>query len=404
MNIDRGRTGAAAHPTGGPRVLSRPFALTAATALLAAVLASCGPDAEGSGQARDPGAEGPRFQRVINVETRSLEAERFEEMIRVTGTVRANHDVTVSAEESGVVRELMVERGNLVREGQPLLRIDDRMLRSQVREAEGRAALARETWDRRRRLFEEDGVGSELAYLEARYQAEQAEAALATLQERLDRTVVRAPLTGMLDDRMVEVGTMVSAGTPVLRIVQVDPVKVAGGVPERYAGDVSRGSTARVSFDALEGDEVDARVLYVSSTVNPANRTFEVEVQVPNPGRVIKPEMVANIRIVRRVLDEVVVVPQNSVVRVEDGFVAFVAETDGNGDPVARVRPLTLGPSQRNLVVVREGLEPGDRLIVVGQQQVADGDRIRVVAEQGRAAAPDDDAESTEPSTGRSDR
>ena len=407
MNIDRGRAPVPAgaplsrdgsgRPTHAsrvqapdrPRALARPFALTAAAAVLAALLASCGP--EGTEEARAGAGQAPAFQRVVNVETRVLETERFEEVIRVTGTVRANHDVTVSAEESGVVRELMVERGTLVREGRPLLRIDDRTLRSQVREAEARAALARETWERRRRLFEEDGVGSELAYLEARYQAEQAEAVLATLQERLDRTVVRAPLTGMLDDRMVEVGTMVSAGTPVFRIVQVDPVKVAGGVPERYAGEVTRDSRARVSFDALEGEEVEARILYVASTVNPRNRTFEVEVQVPNPGRVIKPEMVASVRIVRRVLDDVVVIPQNAVVRVEDGFVAFVTDEDEEGEAVARVRPLTLGPSQRNLVVVREGLEPGDRLIVVGQQQVADGDRIRVVAGEGARDAGSDD-------------
>jgi membrane fusion protein, multidrug efflux system len=347
-----------------------------------AALPGCGTDGSAEPN-QDQADDGARFQRVVNVETRSLSTERFEEVIRVTGTVRANHDVTISAEESGVIRELLVERGTRVRAGEALLRIDDRMLRSQVREAEARAALARETWDRRRRLFEEDGVGSELAYLEARYAAEQAEASLATLQERLDRTVVRAPVTGMLDDRMVEVGAMVSAGTPVLRIVQVDPVKVAGGVPERYAGEVAPGSVARVSFDALGIEETDARVEYVAATVNPRNRTFEVELRVPNPGRVIKPEMVANIRIVRRVLDDAVVIPQNAVVRVEDGYVAYVAETDESGEAVARVRPLSLGPSQRNLVVVREGLEAGDRLIVVGQQQVADGDRIRVVAEQG---------------------
>jgi|GEM_PF-90767 len=350
--------------------------------LLAALVAACGDATAGNAQAGAEGEES-RFQRVVNVETASLTAEVFEEVIRVTGTVQANFDVTVSAEESGVVRELLVERGTPVREGQPILRIDDRMLQSQVRESEARAALARETWERRQRLFEEDRVGSELVYLEARYQAEQAEAALATLQERLERTVVRAPLSGILDERMVEVGTMVSSGTPVVRIVQVDPVKVTGGVPERYAEDVARGSRARVSFDALRGEEVDAEVRYVASTVNPRNRTFEVELLVPNPGRIIKPEMVANIRIVRRVLDEALVVPQNAIVRVEDGFVAFVAEEDENGRAVARVRPLTLGPSQRNLVVVREGLEAGEQLIVVGQQQVADGDRIRVVATQG---------------------
>jgi membrane fusion protein, multidrug efflux system len=354
-----------------------------------AFLASCGGDAE-AGDAREgtPPSQGTAagaFQRIINVEVQLLEPQAFQEVIRVTGTVQANQDVTLSAEETGVVRELLVARGASVREGDPLLRIDDGLLRPQVREAEARAALAAENWERRRRLFEEDRVGSELAYLEARFQLEQAEAQLATLRERLERTVVRAPLSGVVDERLVEVGTMVSAGTPVLRMVQVDPVKVLGGVPERFAGDVRPGARARVTFDVLRGDVYEAPVRFVGSTVNPRNRTFEVELVLANPGRVVKPEMVANLEIPRQELEGVVVVPQNALVRVEEGFVAFVAQEE-DGVPVARVRPLRLGPAQRNLVVVEEGLAPGDRLIVVGQTQVADGDRIQVTGERVAAA------------------
>jgi multidrug efflux pump subunit AcrA (membrane-fusion protein) len=125
----------------------------------------------------------------------------------------------------------------------------------------------------------------------------------------------------------------------------------------------------------------ETEIRYVGSTVNPRNRTFQVELVVPNPGRTIKPEMVANIEIVRRILDDAVVIPQDALVRVEDGFVAFVVEEDERGRTVARSRSLVLGPAQRNLVVVREGLEAGDRLVVVGQSQVANRDRVRVVEE-----------------------
>jgi membrane fusion protein, multidrug efflux system len=349
----------------------------AGAALLALAVQGCGGDAQADGQT----AEAP-YERVINVEVRELATRPFTETTRITGTVQANQDVEVSAEEAGVIRELPVEQGRAVRAGDPIARIDDRSLRAQVREAEARAQLARETWERRRRLFEVDGVGSELAYLEARYQAEQAEAQLEALQERLERTVVRAPLPGILETRLVEVGTMVSPGVPVARIVQVDPVKIAGGVPERFAREIRRGSEARVTFDVLRGEVFDGTLSYVGATVNPRNRTFPVELVLRNPGEVIKPEMVANMEITRRVLDDVIVVPQEAVVRVEEGFVAFVmGERDGR--EVAELRSLVLGGAQRNLVVVEEGLEAGDRLIVVGQNQVADGDRVRVVGGSG---------------------
>lgn len=354
---------------------------------LAIAVGACGDDARaGDAAGLDSQATGQAsFQRVINVEVQRVEPQPFQEIIRITGTVQANQDVILSAEESGVVRELLVPRGASVRQGDPLVRIDDAILQPQVREAEARAALAQESWERRRRLFEDDRIGSELAYLEARYQAEQAEAQLATLRERLARTVIRAPIRGVVDERMVEVGTMVSAGTPVVRMVQVDPVKVQGGVPERFAGDVRPGASARVTFDVLREEVFQADVRFVGSTVNPRNRTFEVELALPNPGRVIKPEMVANLELSRRDLTDALVIPQNALVRVEEGFVVFVA-VDEDGQGVAQVRPVRLGPAQRNLVVVEEGLDPGDRLIVVGQNQVANGDRIQVVGERGMPA------------------
>ncbi|MDE0395790.1 MAG: efflux RND transporter periplasmic adaptor subunit [Gammaproteobacteria bacterium] len=351
-----------------------------AFALLAALpLAGCrgGAADEGGGEA-DPADDA--FLRVVNVEVQPLAATDFTQLVQVTGTVRANRDVTVSAEEAGVVREILAEEGAAVAAGDPLIRIDDSILRSQVAEAEARATLAGETWERRRRLFEEDGVGSELAYLEARYQSEQASAGLAALRERLARTTVTAPIPGILERREVEIGAMVSPGAPVARIVEIDPVRVTGGVPERYAADVKLGSEAVVRFDVLTGEEYGGSVDYVGATVNPRNRTFEAELQLPNPGLAIKPEMVANIEILTGTIPGAIVVPQESLVRAEDGFVAFVVGSNGSGAEVAELREVTLGPSQRDQVVVEEGLLRGDRLIVLGQNLVVGGDRVRVVA------------------------
>jgi membrane fusion protein, multidrug efflux system len=357
-------------------LLRRTHGLWALAGLLVLVVATgCGEAA----QVDDARASGePGSTRVINVEVLTLESGPFTEIVRITGSVLANRDVTVSAEESGVIRELLAARGAVVSEGQPLARIDSRVLEAQVREAEARAGFASETWERRRRLFEVDGVGSELAYLEARANAEQAQASLETLRERLDRAVVRAPISGVLDRRDVEVGTMVSPGTPIARIVQINPVKVEGGVPERFAADVGVGAPVRVTFDVLPDEVFEARVSFAGSAVNPRNRTYPIEVVVPNAARVIKPEMVANLEITRRELESVVVIPQDAVIRVEEGYIAFVV-VERDGREFAEARPVVAVATQRNLIAVREGLAAGDRLVVVGQQQVAAGDRVQVV-------------------------
>jgi len=358
-----------------PRSAGRSIPVALTGVLLLASLVACGGDARAGEE--DSSSERP-VTRVINVETLTLDRQPFTEIVRITGTVQANRDVVVSAEEAGPIREILVEKGATVRTGQALARIDDALLTSQVDEARARADLARETWERRRRLFEDDGVGNELAYLEARYGAEQAAAAMRTLEERLSRTVIRAPFDGVVEDREVEVGSMVAAGTPTFRVVEVDPIKVAGGVPERFAADIERGTAVRVTFDPLRGDVYEGQLTFSGLTVNPRNRTFPVETVIRNPGQRVKPEMVANMELVRRELDDAMVVPQDALIRVEEGFVAFIA-VDRDSETLAERRHLRLGGGQRNQVVVEEGLEPGDRLIVVGQQQVAHGDRVRVV-------------------------
>lgn len=333
----------------------------------------------GGAQAEDATQE-DEFVRVINVEVNTVEPMTFTETIRLTGSVQANQDVMISAEESGVLREIMVEKGNRVRAGQEIFRLDDDLLSAQVEQARAMAALARETWERRKRLYEEDQVGSELVYLEAKYAAEQAAANLRLLEERLERTVIRAPIAGVLDSREIEVGSMVGAGTPVARIIDNDPVKITAGVPERYAPDVRTGARADVTFDVLAGEVFTGDITYVGVAVNPRNRTFPVELVLPNPGGMIKPEMVANLELVRRSMDEAVVIPQEALVRTETGFVVFLVE-EGEDGRLAREQEVQVGPGQGNQVRIVSGLSAGDRLIVVGQHSVAAGDRVNVVAE-----------------------
>ena len=334
----------------------------------------------GGAQAEDA-AQDQAYTRILNVEVQTVGTGTFSEVIRLTGTVQADKDVVVSAEESGVVREIVVDKGNWVEAGQPIIRLDDELLRAQMEQARAVASLAQETWERRKRLYEEDQVGSELAYLEARYSAEQASANLTLLQERLDRTVIQAPISGILDSREIEVGTMVGAGTPVARIVDINPVKITGGVPERYATDVQPGAKATVTFDVVPDEVFEGRIAYVGAVVNPRNRTFPVELRLPNPGGAIKPEMVANVDLTLRSFEEAVVIPQEALVRVVDGYVAFVVEEE-DGNSIVRSRNVELGPTQSNRALIRSGLTPGERLIVVGQQSVAAGDRVNVVGER----------------------
>jgi membrane fusion protein, multidrug efflux system len=345
-------------------------------AALAIVLAACGSNVGGEEVASSPGAMSA--PRVVNVEVLEVRLELFEDLIGITGTVEAERDVTIAAEESGVVRELYVPRGRAVRAGQPLARIDDQVLRAQYDQAKAEAGLARETYERQRRLWEDEKIGSEMNYLRAKYGAETAEAAVRMLGARLERTVVRAPISGILDDRLIEVGSMVGPGTPVARIIDVDTLKVAGGVPERYAGEVRPGGTAAVTFDNLREREFAGRTRFVGSSINDQNRTFAVEVAIPNAGGMLKPGMVARVRLARGAPAEALLVPRDAVIRTETGYVVYVV-VERDGRRIAEPRPVTTGAGAGNRVVIESGLAAGELIVTVGQHQVAGGDIVQIV-------------------------
>lgn len=326
--------------------------------------------------------------RVVNVETAVLAPAAFVDWIRITGEVEALHDVTLSAEEAGRVVRFPVAKGRTVAAGAVIAELDDDLLTAQVAEARAQADLAREQFERQRRLWVDEKMGTEIAYLQARAQAEAAAARLASLEARLARTRIRAPVAGVFDEKFVEEGEMAMPGTRIARLVSTGRVKVTGGVPERYASSVRRGDPARISFDVLPGREFTGRIDFVGASVDPANRTIPIEVVMDNPEGLVRPRMIANVQVRRAQLDGVLVVPQQVVQRIEDGYqVLVVVEEDGH--PVARARRVTLGPAYRNQVVITSGLAAGDRVITVGAHLADHGDRVRVVREAPPTAAPE---------------
>ncbi len=347
----------------------------AASLAVSYVAISCSPTSQANeAEANDA------FVKVVNVEVTPVQLTDFTAYIRLTGEVEAMNDVVVSAEESGIIERFFVEKGEYVRKGAAIAKIRDTVLRAQVEEAAAAAELARERFKRQRQLWEEEQIGSEIAYLEAKYQAELQSARHELLQARLERTTVRSPVAGVFDDRFVDVGEMVAPGAQVARIVAVDRLKITGGVAERFAAAVSPGDSAVISIDVLGSETIVGFIGYVGSAVDTRNRTFPIEVVIDNPGRVIKPHMVANVLIANARLEDVIVIPQSAVSRTEVGYQVFVVD-EASEELLARAQAVRLGPSYENRVVVEDGLGAGDRLIVRGHQLVEAGDRVRIVNE-----------------------
>ncbi len=359
--------------------------LVAGTLLVAlpVLVGGCSPAEGNADEAADLDSASAAGVRVVNVEITPVTVGAFADYIRVTGEVEALHDVTIAAEESGPIARFLVEKGQRVTQGQVIAKLEDKLLQAQVAEARASADLAREQYDRQRQLWEEAKIGTEIAFLQARYQSEQAAARLAQLEERLARTAIVAPVAGVFDTKYLQAGEMATIGAPVVRVVSTSRVKVAAGIPERYARSVRVGSPARIWFDVFPGREFEGRIGFVGSSVDPGNRTFPIEIVMANPDRVVKPHMVANVQVQHQQLDSVIVVPQEVVQRAADGYKVFVA-IERDGHTYAEARRVILGASAANRTVIEEGLRVGELLITLGHKQVDDGSRIRVVNDSPR--------------------
>ncbi len=203
------------------------------------------------------------------------------------------------------------------------------------------------------------------------------QAGVRSAQTQLGNTRVVAPFAGVVQERLMGPGELASPGMPVVRIVSGGAVKIEAGVPERYAGAIRVGAQVSVTPTANAGGARGGRVTFVGVAVNPQTRTFPVEIQVDNSDGALKPAMVVRLGITREILENVVVVPQEAVVRDERGTSVFVAEGP-EGSAAAVRREVELGPTSGDNVVIRSGVRTGEAVIVSGQSGLAEGDRVRI--------------------------
>lgn len=312
----------------------------------------------------------------VNVTTRTIQPSTFASYVRVVGTVETSNDIMIAAEVSGRVVSYSVKEGETVRKGQNILRIDDSKLKQEQARLEAMTAQAKESYDRLKKVYEEDGIGSELDYLNAKYAYEQSNSALESINVDLANTEIKAPFTGVVETRSVEVGEMVSLGMPVVRLIGSNDFKVTAGVPARYADAISTGDDVDIWFDTQSGDTLSGTIGFTASSINPQNRTFRIEVELPGSADQYKVDMIANVRLKTNQQEEVLVISEEFVYSKDNNYVVYVLAQDESGNTVAEERRVTLGLSYKTDVIVENGLREGDRLITLGSAFLDDGMRV----------------------------
>lgn len=283
------------------------------------------------------------------------------------------------------MRRILVNAGDRVHAGQLLVSIDNDMVGKQITQAETGAELARTTFEKQQTLWNQK-VGSEMQFLQAKAQKEQAEAGLSSLREQQRLTNITAPFDGQVDEIMMRVGDMASPMQPVLRIVNLTGVQLEADVPESYLMSVISGAPVKVTFPSLN-ESFDAELAHVSKYIDPANRTFKVSVRVPKGEQYMRPNLLSDISIQDRRNDSALVVPSRAVLQdVEGNNYLFVLDKTRNDEAVARkVMVDRVSQYKGDLSITpREpgALKGGEQIIDEGAKNVSEGATVRVAVPQ----------------------
>jgi RND family efflux transporter MFP subunit len=223
----------------------------------------------------------------------------------------------------------------------------------------------------------------------AKYQIGAAESRLKTMEATvytasipLGDAQLRAPLSAVVIERKIEVGQLVSTGTPAFVLADLSSVKAAFGVPDLALQNFKLGDTLTMTTDAVPGTEFTGQVSRISAAADSSSRVFDVEVTIPNPQGLLKPGMIAAMTVNEPgATKEFPVVPLTAVTRAKvdpNAYAVMVVEAV-NGKHIARLRNVTLGESYGNAVAVNSGVKPGEIVITTGVSQVADGEEVHVM-------------------------
>lgn len=333
------------------------------------LLTSCGDDKAESAQK----AETDSRSSAVTVSVIDIAPSDFSEVLQLTGSIASFEDVNVPADEGGRVLRWFVQRGASVRKGQVIAQLDSAIARATYDAALAGYNIAQTNYEKQKRVFDQQGI-SELQLKTLQYQRDAAKAQMDMSRERLERTRIKSPINGVLNIRYVDAGEMSAPGAPIAHVVNTAALKIDGGVPERYAGNFSRGDKVSFTVDAFSGQNFSGTVSFIGAAVNKDNRSIPIEVLIRNAGGKLKPEMIAAMRITLSSSKNVIAIPEDYVVKTNiDEFSVFVLDGD-----VARERRVTLGGSSEGRVVITDGLDIGDKLITLGFQNVADGQPVLV--------------------------
>jgi len=326
-------------------------------------------------------AEGSSFQPPPEAVTTLVASEQhWNATLEAIGTVTAVQGVTVSADLPGIVERIAFESGRTVRQGAVLVELDARQEEAQLKAAEAELALARAQLERFRGLRAK-GVTSQAESDSAEAAFTQAEARVGEIRATIDRKTIRAPFSGALGIRQVNLGQYLSPGDPVVPLQSLDPIYIDFGVPQQQAASLGRGTVVRVTADGAEVERA-GEVTAVDSIVDPATRNVQIQATFANPDGALRPGMFVEVHAAAGAGSSMVALPLSAISYAPYGDSVFIVEPmEGPGGQQydgVRQQFVKLGASRGDQVAVLSGVQPGAEVVTSGVFKLRNGAAVLV--------------------------
>lgn len=309
-------------------------------------------------------------KKSILITTAPATKGEFTHYVEVTGSVLSKKNVSISAETPGRIIEVPVTDGMRVSKGQILARIDAESIERNIEEMQNSLDLAKTIFQKQERLWNQK-IGTEIQYLEAKNRKEGLEKSLASMKTQLDKAYVRAPFGGTVETVQVRIGELVQPGMPMFQFVGESDLYIEADVSESYVGVLGKGDTVNVVFPSLN-KTISSKVSSVGGIINPNNRTFKVEVAIPNIADV-KPNMITVLKIKDYQNSSSVLVPAHLILADSKGDYIFVVENQ-----TAQKKYVKRGLTSGDQTEILEGLTGSETLVDKGFREVGDNFSVNI--------------------------
>ncbi len=310
------------------------------------------------------------------VTTFTSKAELFDHYLELQGNVDTKQNIVIYPETQGILNRVYVKEGDKVTKGQLLATIDDGGLSQQLAQLQIQSELAKTTFERQKRLWDQK-IGSEIQYLQAKSSYESQQQTVNQLKSQLAKNSLRAPFSGIVDDVMIEQGSVVAPQSPIMRMVNLDDMYIETDVPESYIRDVVVGKDVQIEFPVLN-KIIKGKIRQATNFINPANRTFKIEVAVPNADKSIKPNLTAKLKINDYTNKEAILIPQNIISENANGEQYIYVVKNKDGDTTANRAIIKTGKTQGDVIEVLSGIDDNTEIIKEGARSVKDGQTIKI--------------------------